>query len=401
MDVSSDAVRVRISWRRRDPDPEQRKLIVLDASTGARIDNLVRVNMNRVFGDLIFQPATGAGEYHVYYLPHTSTGRRNYPTVEYPPPVATAEEEWLRRNGLSLEGAQGRWSDLPEAEVVEIQAVDELNSFFPMEVIATREETEALAQRDPNASFLLFPEDRTRPIRMVDDLPFRWAERGAGGVLIGDVLRGEFYVLQIGVFAHRERLEDLQTAFTDLLASSDGPRIPAANFTVFNLKGVDSKGRDFVTRVDVEKGKVLPLWIGVQIPEDAEPGRYQAGITVRAQGAGHQEVGLVLRVSDTVIEAAGDDEPWRLSRLRWLNSRISLDDQIVPPFTPVRVSGDTVSVLGRRVTLDAAGFPTGIESFFAPEMTHLVETPRQLLRGPVRLTLTDDDGEWGVESPGG
>ena len=32
----------------------------------------------------------------VYYLPHTSTGRRNYPTVEYPPPEATADPEWLR-----------------------------------------------------------------------------------------------------------------------------------------------------------------------------------------------------------------------------------------------------------------------------------------------------------------
>ena len=72
-----------------------------------------------------------------------------------------------------------------------------------------------------------------------------------------------------------------------------------------------------------------------------------------------------------MIAAHGDDEPWRLSRLRWLDSTLAVDDELVPPYTPVTVTGQTVGVLGRSVTLNALGFPEQIESRFAIEMTHL------------------------------
>ena len=72
----------------------------MGADGGAVVSNLVRLEINRVFGELIFQPVEGAGVYHLYYLPHTSTGRSNYPTVEYPPPRVTTDPAWLQRHGL-------------------------------------------------------------------------------------------------------------------------------------------------------------------------------------------------------------------------------------------------------------------------------------------------------------
>ncbi len=69
--------------------------------------------------------------------------------------------------------------------MVEMQAVDALNSFYPMQVIATREETADLQSKHTQANYLVFPEDRANPIKMKIDLPLRWIRRGANGALRG------------------------------------------------------------------------------------------------------------------------------------------------------------------------------------------------------------------------
>ena len=62
-----------------------------------------------------------------------------------------------------------------------MESIDEFNSFSPMQVIATATETSALVKSRGTAPFLLFPEDRTRAIRMRRDLPASWAAPGAAG----------------------------------------------------------------------------------------------------------------------------------------------------------------------------------------------------------------------------
>jgi hypothetical protein len=77
----ADAVFVRIPWRRRDLDPEKKHIVLMDAATQRQVRNVVRLEINREFGDLAFQPVSGPGEYQVYYLPNRMEGRSNYPTV--------------------------------------------------------------------------------------------------------------------------------------------------------------------------------------------------------------------------------------------------------------------------------------------------------------------------------
>ena len=181
-EVAGDAVRVPIAWRRRDPHPEQRDLIVVAAATGARVANVARIDIGQEQGEIAFEPIAGPGEYDVYYLPFTSTGRRNYPTVSYPASTATAGGDWLARNDLAPAAIPGgAWRRLPEARVAAIQAVDPFDSYAPMEVIASRQEVQALFARHPGSPYLLFPEDRTRSIRMDDALPQRWAQAAANG----------------------------------------------------------------------------------------------------------------------------------------------------------------------------------------------------------------------------
>jgi hypothetical protein len=112
--------------------------------------------------------------------------------------------------------------NMPAATVVEFQAIDPLHSFFPMQVAAAKAETADLVARQPAAPFLVFAEDRTRPIKMPTDLPLRWVRRGAGAPFSGEAMRGEFYPFQIGVFAVRQDLADVKVTFSGRSARGGG-----------------------------------------------------------------------------------------------------------------------------------------------------------------------------------
>ncbi|MFR1956440.1 glycoside hydrolase domain-containing protein [Phocaeicola coprophilus] len=47
VDQPSDAVLALIQWRRKDFNPENKDLIVIDAKTGKRITNVCRFQINR------------------------------------------------------------------------------------------------------------------------------------------------------------------------------------------------------------------------------------------------------------------------------------------------------------------------------------------------------------------
>ncbi len=393
VDETAPAVRVTIPWRRRDADPATKKIIVVAAATGAEVANVVRVRIERAAGELVFEPVAGAGEYHVYYLPYLSEGR-NYPRVSYPPPSEAADPAWVAGNRLMAGDLANprRRRRLPEAETVEIQAVDAFHSFWSMEVIATRDEVAALSAAHADEAFLVFPEDREHPIRMTGDLPLRWIERGPGGTFAGRAQRGEFFSFQLGVYAHRAGLDHLGVAFSDLTASSGRGAIPATALRCFNLGGVDWTGRVFSRDVSVEPGRVQALWCGVAVPRDIPPGSYHGTISLQAAGLDERVIPILIEVGAEEIEASGDDEPQRLSRLRWLDSTIALNDEPVSPYEPVHREGRWLSVLGRRILIGDDGLPERIVSNIAPEVTHLVESGRDILAGPLAFVIEGGDG---------
>ncbi len=354
----ADAVRAVIPWRRRDSGPENKNLIVVDAQTGARVANVARVSITRETGEIVFHPTSGKGRYFVYYLPNVGSGRSNYPKVTYPEPEQTAAPDWLQKHAA----AQG----LPAAAVVEFQAIDELNTFFPMEVIATAAETTSLEDRHRDKPYLLFPEDRRFPIRMTDDLPQRWITAGANRPFRGEAARGEYYAFQVGVFASRGPIQNLQVRFADLRGPK-GALIKSSAFSCFNVGGRDWTGKTFVKALTVPSGKVQALWMGVQVPAEAAPGEYVGSVAVEPAGLAATTVPVTLVVSNQSVPDAGDNDPWRHSRLRWLDSTHAADDDLVPPYTPVDVKGRIVSVLGRRISIGDTGFPDRVESLFPPK----------------------------------
>ncbi len=391
--VAADAVCVRVPWRRRDTHPRS-KILVVDGATNRRVSNVYRGPVNREFADVVFQPPSGPGEYYVYYLVNEMIGRSNYPTVVYPKSNETAEPRWLEKHGLPKKPfAKDALQDLPRAQVTQFQAIDEFHSFYPMEVVATADEVAALLNKHEDALYLLFPEDRRYPIRMTEDLPRRWIKSGPQSMFQDRAGRGEYYAFQIGVFACRSVVENLAVQFGDLKSVDGDETIPATQFTCFNTGGSDCTGKRFEKRCSVPKGKVQALWCGVQIPPTARPGEYVALVTVKPEKLASRQIELQVTVSQEVLSDAGDSEPWRHSRLRWLNSRLALDDEVVAPYTPLTVENNAIRCLGRKVTLGTSGLPERIQSYFAPEMTRLQKSPREVLAGPIELIITDGEGK--------
>ena len=137
-----------------------------------------------------------------------------------------------------------------------------------------------------------------------------------------------------------------------------------------------------------------PLWCGIAVPKDAAAGTYRGALTLRAKDVAATTIQLTLEVSDQVLDDAGDSEAWRHSRLRWLDSTLGLDDELVAPFRPVRLRDRTVSILGRSARIGESGLLDGITSFFGRNVDRVDASPRELLAAPMQFAVQAAAGHW-------
>lgn len=261
-----------------------------------------------------------------------------------------------------------------------------------MEVIATSNETARLLKEHPGEKYILFTEDRKFPIRMTTDIPYKWIADNRHDFFYGQADKGEYYVFQLGVWAARSNVENLHVDFSALTNKATGEQIPASSFTCFNTEGTDVTGTVFEKNCSVDKGKVQALWVGTQLPEHLSAGTYQGTVTVSAANAESKTVQVSLNVSENVIANHGDNEPWRHSRLRWLNSQIGFDDEVIAPYTPLVMKDKTISCLGREIKLSDLGLPEHITSYFKETMTGIGTNGRSVLAAPMELAA--DGGAW-------
>ncbi|MGQ9610882.1 MAG: glycoside hydrolase domain-containing protein [bacterium] len=364
----SNATLVHIPWRRRDLCPQDKNIIVIDSSTGERINNVLILEIKREYGDIVFQPKTAPGEYEIYYMPYNADAIPWAYNTKYLKFEDTADPIW--RDSISLQ------ENLHKAEVIEIQARTEFDRFDPMEVIATESEVDELLQKYDN-NYLLFPEDRKHPIRMKDYIPFYWIEKGPSSKFNGLAFRGEFYVFQVGVFAAKKSIEDISITFHDI-KSDDGQIITGDLFKCFNKGGIDWLGRPFEKLINIESGKVGALWFGLQIQDDVKPGTYSGKLTIKPKDDIEANIDLSLYISDKAIENHGDNELWRHSRLRWLDSTIAINDEITDPYIPLKLDNKSIECLGRKVTFGENGLPesiiSGINEILHKPISFLIET---------------------------
>ncbi|MEO6253805.1 MAG: glycoside hydrolase domain-containing protein [Ferruginibacter sp.] len=375
-----------IVWRRRDVDPWNKRIIIEDAKTHKIIDNVQTGIINNEKAELWFEPLSGKGDYYVYYMPSKNEGRSNYPKGNYLTPQNTASAYWVTSVNESM----------PANTVVkEIQAINALNSFYPMEITATVKETAALISKSSRSDLIIFPEDRLNPIKMTDRLPYRWIQKGIQSSFSGEASKGEYYSWQLGVYA-LQHLEGLTVEFSDL-KEAKGNVIPAKNISCINTSGTDYAGMPFTKTVDIAVNKVQALWCGIDIPQNIPAGMYKGSITIKTKNTAPATIAISLSVNDKVLMDGGISEPWKQTRLKWLNSTMAQENTVIAPYTALQVQDSVISLLGRKVKLNAAGFPAQIQTFFTEEMTGYTDRPNNMLYEPIHFHFTgtdDKDLKW-------
>jgi len=361
---------VKIDWRRRDEHPELKKIIIQDA-TGKAVSILGVENFSRESADIYFE-ATSKGKYFIYYVPYKNEGRSNYPKGVY-----------LKADSYTLGKAD---KTAINTTVLEIQSIDAFNSFYPMEVIATVKETTAIKSKYSSEAFILFPEDRMYPIKMQNDLPYRWIQKGISSIFTGFANKGENYAFQLGVYALKD-LKDVKVSFGDL-KSSKGKVILARYINCLNTNGISYNNKPLTKRVNVAAGKVQAMWITVDVPKTTSAGIYNGKFTVKSNGQS-KIIDVKLTVSNKVLADAGVGTPDKQTRLTWLNSTMAQENTVVAPYTPLKVNGNVISLLGRKFEINSDGFPKQIQTFFNSDMTGYSEKPNNILYEPIHFHFYD------------
>ena len=268
----------------------------------------------------------------------------------------------------------------------------DMNTFFPMEIIASQAELEAVLAAHGEPA-LLFPEDRTRPVAMPDFLPRKWALDGPSDAFAGACQPSEYYCWQIGIWAAREDVTTVEAEAGDFRAADGRTVIRGADVSCFSLAGVDNHGRRFTREFRIGRGMVRPLWLGMMVPDDAS-GRLDGEVRVRINGGPPRAIRVAIDVAGPPIAEHGDDEPWRHSRLRWLDSTLGLDDAVVPqPYVPVTSRGATSEILGRTIEFGGQGLPARIVSAGHEVLAGAIRVDgaaggRPLEFGPAETTVT-------------
>jgi hypothetical protein len=374
-----------ILWRRHDPDPQKRRFIIIEASSGDTVQNIYRYSVSNERCRLAFGPVKKPGTYYFYYLPYEVYESSGFYNKEYPGPEKSLSAQWVNRNKV---GDMTNFKSFPVAKLTAFQSRTAFDSFWPMEIIALSSEKKAMLAKYPS-DYLIFPEDRNFPVRMKDEIPLRWIEKGPSAIFKGEASRNEYFAFQLALFASKGDVNDVKIEFSPL---TDGNyTISASALTCFNTGGIGPYGQPFVKRVDVSSGKVQAFWIGIDITENVPAGTYKGSLTFKPESSSAQSVDLEIKVMETILSDRGDSETWRHSRLRWLNSTLGIDDNPTKPYEPIQyIEENTYRLTNKILTMDQGGMPGSIkvddtEVLSAP-IVFLVESDK----GVEQFTLPED-----------
>lgn len=355
-----------IAWRLRD-DLAGKAVIVVDARANKRVLNVKAENLSRESGTVYFEPVSGPGKYYIYYMPYKVKDRSNYPNAVYNNMQNTAAEQWLAQT-----------SKYSSATLLYLESVNAMNSFYPMEVIATGKEVDKLIKTNTHKDYLVFAEDRRHPAKMLHFLPQRWVQKGVAGTFSDAAMKGENFSYQLGVYPVTKNLQNVRVIFNSL-NDGKGHSIPASAMSCLNTDGIRYNGSPFNATVNVEKGNIQAMWCLVNVPEKVAAGTYKGIATVKADNAPETSIRIALIVKNQRAVSGGVNNPQLQTRLTWLNSTLAQKNEVIKPYTPLLVNDMNINLLGRKVILAKSGFPEQIQTFFTPEMTGMTSTPKNIL----------------------
>jgi hypothetical protein len=364
--TASPVCKVLLEWRRHD-DPTNKGVIVVDAKSNKRILNVKAESISRENGTIYFEPTSGVGKYYIYFMPYKVKARTNYPQAVYNAMQNTASANWLAQTVKAV-----------DANVAYFEAVNAVNSFYPMEVIATKKEAQGLMKANPGKDYLVFTEDREHPTKMPHDIPQRWLAKGVNLQFTDAAMKGENFSYQLALYPLTHDLQNVKLSFSTL-KDAKGNTIPSAAMSCLNTDGIKYDGSVLTSMVNVKKGDVQALWCLVNIPVQTAQGVYSGTVTVKADNAPATTVKINLTVKNQTAVNGGVNDPQKQTRLTWLNSTLAQKNDVIAPYTPLKVDDKTINLLGRKVILANSGFPDKIQTFFNQEMTGMNDTAKNIL----------------------
>lgn len=371
VDELSQVVALDFTWRRPDKNVDQSRLLIVNAVTGDTVQNIRRMEVNNEKCRLLFGPVKDKGMYYFYYLPYRVQHGYGFCGGGYLPREQAPEATWLTQAEKSKKH--------PLAQVLRVESRTAFDSFYPMEVTATEAEKKAYTDTNPKP-FCLFPEDRKNPVRMQNNIPFKWLTERQGDAFVGEAAPNEYYVFQTGVWAFGKTIHKIAYKVSDLKCG--GEMIPATAITCFNVEGTDPYGNHFQKEIDIEKGHVQALWFGIDVPSSQKKGVYEGMLQIMDAEGNEGTIPLRIRIAGEPLADRGDSELWRHSRLRWLNSTLGIADTPTNPYTPLTVTENRIGCLGRTVTVsEETGLPAQILSWGT-----------DVLASPIRFVIRTVDG---------
>lgn len=373
---AADVVLLEYAWRRADKDVDKRRFLIVNAATGDTVANIRRMVVNGEVCKLQFGPVRQAGTYYFYYLPYQVQLGGGFYSGGYLKPEPPADAQWVAK--------AEKTKKVPVAKVLKMEARTQFDSFYPMEMAATKKEADIYLKNNGRTAFYIFPEDRKNPIRMRRNIPAKWLDVKQGTAFIGTVAPNEYYAFQVGVWAAMQEVKQIAYEVTDLRCGTEV--IPASAITCFNVEGVNPYGKAFKKEVNIAAGMVQSLWFGIDIPIQAKMGDYTGSLTIKDGNGNKRTVSLQVTVRGSAIADRGDSEPWKHSRLRWLNSTLGISDIPTEPYLSaggIGLDGNVIECLGRRVTVsETTGLPAQITA-----------GENDLLNSPIRFVIETAQGE--------
>lgn len=264
--------------------------------------------------------------------------------------------------------------------------------------ISTSEAATTFTDRLENLPFLVFPETREDPIQWYDSLKTTWLTEDYSETNYKlEAQPEEYYVYQIGVWAIKEPIQDINVLFSDL-KREDGISIPAGKMTCFNEGGIDGQGNSFSKSLNIPSGRVQALWIGIDLT-DVKEGSYQGRVYTVSDG-NMQSIPIELEVHGDKVTDHGFNEGKRLSRMAWLNTTTGLDEEITRGYNEIGREGIRITILGRSIIIAPSGLPAEITTFFEPSNQFLVPDGDAVTNHPFRFIVEKENGEISQLKPG-
>jgi hypothetical protein len=122
----------------------------------------------------------------------------------------------------------------------------------------------------------------------------------------------------------------------------------------------------------------------VDVPKTTAAGTYTGTISI-GNKENKAKIQFQLVVSNSFAINAGENEPWKQTRLKWLNSTLAQENKVIAPYTPIKQNKNELSILGRKLILNNDGLPKQVQTYFNSEMTDLVATPKNILSNPIHF----------------